>query len=65
MEVTGAPAREQVVGEGVAQAVGGQVDLGLLAVAHQALVDGGGGQAVELVAEEDEVACRAGGRSAR
>jgi hypothetical protein len=47
---------EQVVGKGVAQAVAGQVHLSLRAVMHQAHVDGGGRQTVELVGQEDEIA---------
>ena len=54
----------QVVGEGVAQLMGGDMDTGCVTVAHEALVDGGGGQCRWLVAEEDG-SRPAIGRSAR
>ena len=44
---------DQVVGKGVAELVGGHGDARSLAVDHQAYVNGGGGEASLLVAEEE------------
>ncbi len=47
------PFLDQVAAEGMAELVRGEFDLGQVAVLHQMLVNGGGGKAFELVAEED------------
>ena len=46
---------EQIPGEGMSQPVGGERDPGLLAIQDQPIVDGGGGQAVQLIAKKNKI----------